>query len=146
MRAEVLRMYETSMLAVCIWREARGEGANGMRAVACVIRNRARAGWRGGSWVGNIVAPNQFTSMKVRGDNMLVQWPRPDINPRPLADVFAFEIADSFFTGDPPDITGGALYFRNPQSATSAWFEREIVQKPGVHPETARIGNHVFYA
>src|ERR1700733_2224254 len=51
------------LYALCIWREARGEGVAGMRAVAWVIWNRSRAWHKTIHDV--IMGPNQFTSMTV---------------------------------------------------------------------------------
>jgi spore germination cell wall hydrolase CwlJ-like protein len=48
---------------LCVWREARGEGVEGMRAVAWVIFNRAKA-WNL-TTRGVVMEPNHFLSMTV---------------------------------------------------------------------------------
>ena len=57
---------DVSIAALCAWREASGEGEQGMRAVLHVIANRSR------KWNKSILAvvtqPKQFSSMTIRGD------------------------------------------------------------------------------
>lgn len=125
--------YERFLLALTMWREARGEGIDGMYAVACVVRNRVRAGM--GTYWGVLTHPRQFSSMTVRGDSQTVLWPVPS-DPRWTAALDWDEV-------NAPDITHGALYYWNPKTATSRWFRDEIAAK---HKRMAVIGNHEFYA
>ena len=137
--AELVRAYTTSLLALTVWREARGEGIEGMRAVACVVRNRVLAGWFGGSWRGNLIAKNQFTSMSVTGDGNLVLW----LDPNEKLGAAALAVAASVYSGGQADVTGGALYYENPEVATSKWFIQNVRNK---RPKVATIGRHTFYA
>lgn len=136
---ERIKQYRIMLLAIVLWREARGEGRDGMVAVACVIRNRMRAGWYGRSLHRNITAKNQFTSISVAGDPNLRAWPTED---DPTI-VTAVEVSDAILYGNAPDITGGALYYEHPAAANSEWFRLNVRERLQV---TARIGRQVFYA
>jgi len=71
--------YQRSLLALVIWREARGEGPAGMLAVACTIRNRVdRASWWGKSFAEVIGKKLQYSSMAAPGDPQLLRWPRSE--------------------------------------------------------------------
>lgn len=127
------------MLALVMWREASGEGDEGMRAVGWVVRNRVKAGW--GDWLGVITSPNQFSSISVIGDPGTVRWPKESDAAwqaaRGLSDAIT---GDSDAGGDP---TGGATFYWNAQIATSGWFKRAVGD--GTLIETVQIGRHTFY-
>lgn len=129
--------YLKVLFALLIWREARSEGVKGMTAVGCVVRNRVQARW--GSWFKCMTAKNQFTSISVKGDPQLTLWPPPTDSQW----AEAMSIASRVYDGLETDVTGGALYYENPTTATSAWFANNVRD---VRPVTARIGQHVFYA
>ena len=138
MSEDLGRAYETVMLALVMWREARGEGRDGMRAVGHVVRNRHKAGW--GSVVDCITKKNQFTSMSVPGDGQLTRWPKTGEFLNTLHD------ANRILDGSDGDLTKGALYYANLEIATSGWFFEHIVGDPVGHPVTATIGRHTFFA
>lgn len=125
------------LFATCLWREASGEGVEGMRAVAWVIWNRTQR-W-GQSIYHVIMAPNQFTSMTVD--------PHPRVpEPDDLQMAEAQTIVSDLVTGrDTVDPTLGACYYANLAEATSGWFWQHIVKNTVEHPQTAVIGKHVFY-
>jgi len=125
--------YSKALLALVLYREARGEGAAGMTAVGHVIANRCFQ-WSK-SWHDVILGKNQFTSMSVTGDTQTVIWP-------PLGDP-VFDIAEAVYGGFSKDPTGGALYYANESVITSAWYEREIISS-GQHPVTVIIGKQTF--
>lgn len=128
--------------SLCLWREARGEGHEGMRAVAWVIQNRAKA-W-GKSILQILMAPNQFTSMrdKLQPDGTWKFEFPPDADPE-WED--ARQIVGDLITGkDTDDPTDGALYYANLRAATSGWFFENIVNSPE-HPKTVQIGHHAFF-
>jgi N-acetylmuramoyl-L-alanine amidase len=129
-------MTEQDLFALCLWREARGEGCTGMTAVAWVIWNRHKR------WnipvTRVIMGPNQFTSMSV------------DKNPpSPLpGDRQYFEAQDivrEIYAGTIDDPTNGACYYYNPSTADSPWFVRNVVDDTTRHPQSAKIGNHEFF-
>ena len=61
------------MLALAIYREARGESIQAKIAVGCVIRNRVRCGgWYGQGWFGVITKPSQLSSFNLGDRNSIV--------------------------------------------------------------------------
>lgn len=131
---------QTDVLARTIWGEARGEGTDGMDAIACVILNRVKvAEDHGGKfwWGSNIVQvcqkPYQFSC-----------WNRSDPNFQKLQDVdskdlyfaTAVRIAVRAVAGILKDSTNGATHY-HAKSVDPYWARDE---KP-----TATIGNHIFY-
>lgn len=128
------------LLAICLWREARGEGIVGMRAVGWVIRNRVMK--LGQPWFKVITSKNQFSSMSVLGDSQTIVWGDPSI--LPFQEVC--QLAKLIYEGTDTDPTNGALYYYNPVTATSKWFKENIVDNPDEHPSLGTIGNHTFYA
>lgn len=128
---------DVHLLAICIWREARGEGVEGMRAVAWVIWNRSKK-W-GRSIHDVIMQPNQFTSMTVDPNP-----PNPDLGDLQMAE--ATQIAGAILNGvDTVDPTKGACYYANLATATSGWFFRNIVENTTLHPQTMVLGHHTFF-
>jgi spore germination cell wall hydrolase CwlJ-like protein len=131
--------YIVNLLALVTWREARGEGPDGMRAVAHVIKNRALA-WKK-DIVQIITDRLQFSSMTTPGDSQLIAWPQENDQRFEMA----LQIAEKVFDGEDVDNTGGALYYANLKTATSGWFFENIINKPLQHPKTAEIGHHTFF-
>lgn len=133
--------YLKALLFLTVWREARGEGDEGMRAVAFVIRNRVRA-WKK-DWDDVIAGRNQFSSISLKGDSQLIVWPDDD-------DIKAKQVwlmCERVFDGvDNDDPTNGALYYYNPKTATSGWFVDNIVKNSKEHPVLANVGRHTFFA
>lgn len=130
-----------AVLALVIWREARGEGEDGMRAVAHVIRNRVEATNKPDTWEDVIEGKNQFSSLTVPGDSQLVLWPKqPDPRFEQAMDIAARVYEDHDF-----DLTNGAHYYANLETATSGWFQHNIVENPQEHPQVAKIGHHTFF-
>lgn len=128
--------------SLCLWREARGEGHEGMRAVAWVIQNRSKA-WNK-SIFEVITGKNQFTSMteqKLPDGTWGFVFPE-DADPQ-WED--ARQIVGDMITGrDTEDPTDGALYYANLKTMTSPWFMENIV-KSAEHPHTVTIGHHDFF-
>lgn len=130
---------DASIVALTLWREASGEGTQGMKAVANVIYNRALH--NGITMYDVCTAPNQFSSLSIRGDASTIRWPKQtDV-------VFqsACQLAEDALAGTLEDITDGALFYYNPKTATSGWFVQSIVNNPTEHPQTVQLGNHVFF-
>jgi spore germination cell wall hydrolase CwlJ-like protein len=132
-------------LALCMWKEARGEGLTGMRAVAHVIKNRVGTPGFAHTLHDVIYGKNQFTSMSVPSDREFNLIP-------PAGDAqfaYASAVCPSILTGDDVDPTFGAHYYENAATATSGWFARVIAGPDGYgtegHSQTAHIGKQVFY-
>ena len=133
------RELETDVLARTLWGEARGEGPQGMKAVAAVILNRVRrADEKGSFWWGNNIIqvcqkPYQFSC-----------WNRSDPNFKKLqavddTDLYfatALRIARRSVINQITDQTEGATHYH--AAGISPYWARN--EKP-----TAVIGNHIFY-
>lgn len=134
-------------MALCIWRESRGEGLLGMAAVAHVIVNRANA------WEKNCTSPlhnaiyqrNQFSSMSISTDAEYNLEPKPE-DPQY---AYAVSLCVPAIEGKVPDPTNGALYYANLKEVTSGWFSENISGPDGKgvpqHPLLATIGKQAFY-
>lgn len=134
-------------MALCVWKEARGEGSFGMRAVAHVIKNRI--GYPGFAHTLHdvIYGKNQFTSMSVPSD------PEFNLIPPPGDHYFAYALSICPLvvteSASEPDITNGAHYYENAETATSGWFGRVIAGPDGLgtsgHKFLEQIGKQKFY-
>lgn len=131
------RDYEIFLLALCAWREARGEPEEGLLAVMHAIRNRV-VFWHK-SWFDVITGLNQFSSMGTAGDSQTVKWPMPG---DPVFGKIQ-SLAAVVFNDADEDITFGAVYYWNPATAHSGWFEKNVRDKK---TWVARIGHHDFYS
>ena len=133
---QAARDYDDILLALTLWREARGEGIEGMRAVAHVIANRVAAGW--GDRHAIITALNQFTSMTGIGDSQTILWPT-STDPSFIA---ALSVVAALDSGTDTDPTNGALYYARLSQVTSTWFKTHIIN--GMD-RCAVIGHHTFF-
>ncbi|WP_261303872.1 spore cortex-lytic enzyme [Paenibacillus andongensis] len=123
---ETLRNYsvnqaELDMLAKVIYSEARGESYEGQVAVGAVVMNRLQSSKFPNSIQGIIFEPGAFTAVS---DGQY--WLKPDAT--------AYMAAQDAVRGWDP--TKGALYYFNPDTATSKWIWSR--------PQTVRIGHHIF--
>lgn len=122
-------------LARTMWGEARGCGAAGMAAVACVVMNRARHGrWWGHTVEEVCLHPYQFSCWNARDPN------RAKVLAVGRADIqfcTALDIAQRAVAGLLPDLTAGAdSYYALTMPRPPAWAERAA--------ETYRDRWHVF--
>lgn len=130
------RMSEARLvMARTIYGEARGEGWNGMVAVAYVILNRADlGGWWGDSIISVAKKPWQFSAWNEGDPNRAkIENMKPGDNR--IFDT-AYEIAGLVISGTVPDPTGGATSYHT-LAVTPAWADPS--------KQVAVIGNHVFY-
>lgn len=73
------RIEEIVFLALCLWREARGESVEAKIAVGMCILNRvARPSWWGASVMEVIFKKWQFSSLTDPDDKQLTKWPTRD--------------------------------------------------------------------
>ena len=114
---------DLALLARLISAEARGEPYTGQVAVGAVVMNRVEHPSFPNSIAGVIYQPGAFSCLQ---DG---QWDEP------VADS-AYRAAREALAGADP--TGGAIYYFNPQTATSEWIWSR--------PEILTIGNHRFCA
>ena len=128
-------------LALVTWKEARGEGNDGMRAVMHVIINRVGTVGFPHTLHDVIFQKNAFTSMSVPTD--------PEFNLQPQeGDVqyaYCQNLAVQVLNGTDPDLTANSHYYADLKYTTSGWFFRNIVQNPTQHPHKATIGRQDFY-
>lgn len=98
--------FEAGLLAIVVWREARGEGYQGMLAVAFSIMNRVqRPSWWGRSIAEVVGKKWQYSAMAAPGDPQLVRWPKGpgDENFR-----FALQVVEDVLNGTAANPAPGA--------------------------------------
>jgi N-acetylmuramoyl-L-alanine amidase len=102
-----MQMYELVLLAIVVWREARGESIEAKRAVAWSIRNRVQhPGWWGSGWVGVILKPFQYSSFN-HNDVNAVKW--PSVDDASWNDCMT--VANEVYSGNCGDTTDGATHY-----------------------------------
>lgn len=130
-RYEVLD--DAHLLALVIWREARGESFLGKRGVGCVVRNRIDAQtYFGHDYQTVILKPYQFSSFNANDPNS-TKWPVDG------DEVWMDCLAEANeVLGGCDDLTFGALFYYSPPlvAPPRAW---------GNVSATAHIGHLEFY-
>ena len=110
---------EVALLAKVISAEARGEPHSGQVAVGAVILNRVSHPSFPNTIAGVVYQPGAFTCMV---DGQIDQ---------PVADSAVRAARDALNGADP---SGGAIYYFNPDTATSAWiWSRPLIKVIGSH-------------
>ncbi|KYD31810.1 spore cortex-lytic enzyme [Parageobacillus toebii] len=112
---------DIQLMANAVYGEARGEPYIGQVAVAAVILNRLEHPSFPDTVAGVIFQPGAFTAV---ADGQI--WLTPNETAKKA-------VLDAINGWDP---TGGAIYYFNPSTATSAWIWNR--------PQIKRIGNHIF--
>lgn len=116
---------DLTLMQLCVWREARGEGYDGKRGVAHVIRNRTLvpSWWNRhipGSVACVVLQPFQFSSFNPTDPNA-DKWPADD-DPS-FAECCAAALA--VWQGTDEDNTDGATYYYDTSiSWPSAWGDQ----------------------
>lgn len=110
-------------VAQAVYFEARGEGKQGMHAVANVIMNRTKT--KGISPKAVVNQPNQFSYHRTRKNVSMNEEKHRKM---------AHEIAKQAIDGKLKDITGGATYFRTVSSGSWKGLKK-----------TVKIGSHHFF-
>jgi len=121
LRKYSLNIYEMDVLARIIYSEARGEPYIGQVAVGAVVMNRIQSPLFPDSIYEVVFQENAFTAI---ADGQY--WLAPDAT----AYLAALDAVRGW------DPTGNAIYYFNPNTATSNWIWSR--------PQTTRIGNHIF--
>ncbi len=115
------RSNDVQLLARAVNGEARGEKYEGQVAVAAVILNRVRHPSFPNSIAGVIYQPRAFTAV---ADGQ--------INAPIAEDSTVYKACQDAMNGWDP--SGGAIYYYNPEKATSQWiFSREVIRVIGKH-------------
>ncbi|KKB38433.1 spore cortex-lytic enzyme [Bacillus thermotolerans] len=112
---------DIQLMANAVHGEARGEPYEGQVAVAAVILNRVESETFPNTVAGVIFEPRAFTAV---ADGQI--WLTPNETSRKA-------VIDAINGWDP---TGEALYYFNPDTATSPWI--------WTRPQIKRIGKHIF--
>ncbi|MEH6907960.1 spore cortex-lytic enzyme [Neobacillus drentensis] len=112
---------DIQLMANAVYGESRGEPYTGQVAVASVILNRVNSSTFPNTVSGVIFEPGAFTAV---ADGQI--WLTPNENAKKA-------VIDAINGWDP---TGEALYYFNPDTATSGWIWGR--------PQIKRIGKHIF--
>lgn len=112
---------DIQLMANAVYGESRGEPYIGQVAVAAVILNRVNSATFPNTVSGVIFEPGAFTAV---ADGQI--WLTPNENAKKA-------VLDAINGWDP---TGHALYYFNPDTATSAWIWSR--------PQIKQIGKHIF--
>lgn len=127
--------------ALCVWREARGDGHAAMLAVAWVMMNRLRdSKHRWGSTMHDVVEDRlQFSSMTALGDPETVLWPSRERAPADLEAFADAEIICMGLAGSSPgaDPTGGAKWYFSKNIEKPHWANAMIL--------STTVGSQEFY-
>jgi len=119
---------DLDLAALCIWREARGEGILGKRGVAHVIKNRTMEGPLGYSISHVVLQPYQFSSFNANDPNA-DKWPTDSDH----SWLDCQQTAQEVLHGSDFDITNGARFYFSPPltSPPHAWGDVEVTLKVG---------------
>lgn len=112
---------DTTLLAMVINGEARGESYEGQVAVGAVVLNSVRHSSFPNTIAGVVYQPGAFTAVDDGQINKAIQ-------------SSCYNAARDALNGWDP--TGGAIYYYNPSTATSSWIRTRPIIKT--------IGKHVF--
>lgn len=112
---------DINLMANAVYGEARGEPYEGQVAVAAVILNRVRSATFPNTISGVIFEPRAFTAV---ADGQI--WLTPNETAKQA-------VLDAINGWDP---SGNAMYYFNPDTATSGWI--------WTRPQIKQIGKHIF--
>ena len=110
-------------------------GVNNMLAIAHVLRNRVFAGW--GDWLEVVTHAGQ------KRGNLYIH-DMPNIRTQNVR-VLLNRIDEIYTRADANDLTGGALFYCEPNLPLAEWFKTEVLDRPEDHPRVAHIGPVWFY-
>lgn len=130
--------WEYALLALCIWREARGEPYRGKLGVAWSIRNRVmdpKKNWWGEDYESVVLKPWQYSSFNANDPNA-AKFPGDPKKDPAWSECMA--VAEDVYSNIIADPTGGATHYHvatmqpPPKWATTAQFK-------------VQLGNQLFY-
>lgn len=130
------RQYELVLLALTIWREARGESRDARIAVGGSIKNRVdRPSWWGTDWISVMRKKWQYSSLTDPHDPQLTNWPAAD----DAAFAECLELADGIMAGRYRSTMLGADSYFDSSIAPPKWAAEHPDRKIGT------IGRLTFY-
>jgi hypothetical protein len=117
---------------------ARYGGVNNMLAVAFALRNRVFAGW--GGWLDVIErAPGRLANPDMQRPE-LISTLRSG-----TGRVLLARVDEIYSRTDAEDLTGGGLFWVDPQQPIAPWFKKEVIERPAEHPRVAHVGPVWFF-
>lgn len=124
---------DIDILARTIYGEARGEIADGQRAVGLVVINRYKSGkwYAGASIADTCLKPFQFSCWNKKDPNCAKITMATEAVLKPY-----WELAERLLNGELADITNGATHYHT-KNCHPAWSKGKL--------PCAIIGNHIFY-
>lgn len=126
--------WELALLALCVFREARGESYLGKVAVAWSIKNRVmKPSWYGSSYSSVILHKKQYSSFNADDPNATKFPVESDVSW-----IESLEVCEQVYSGIVADPTGGSTHY-HATSVAPPW---------AVDPTTVfkiEIGHHRFY-
>lgn len=125
--------FNDQVAARTIWQEARNQGAEGMRAVAHVIRNRIKNGRWGAVPATVCLWPMQFSGWRPVDPNYAPACALADDDPALAPCLDAWTASEN--EDDPTD--GACFYHADSMVPIPSWARSMV--------ETAHIGRHIFY-
>ena len=137
---------------------------NVLKCIACITRNRVKAGWHGGDWLAVMdhEALYSYQSLEFQGAARLsANLPElhrreaamglsPDLGDRTFQ-KFLLDV-DRIYDGQlEPDPSNGGLWWAQPNNITREWFLENITRKRNeknepAHPPIANVGTIMVYA
>jgi N-acetylmuramoyl-L-alanine amidase len=130
------QMYDLVLLALCNWREARGESLDAKLAQAWTVRNRAMnpSWWGGPSYASVILKPYQFSSFNHNDPNASKMPTEED-----SSWTECLTIANEVYSGTGTDLTSGCSHYfdKSLDSHPPSWAAEMV--------HVIDIGNLRFY-
>ena len=127
-------MTDVELMARTVWGEARGEGVEGMIAVANVIMNRMSDSNRWGNTISAVIRqPFQFSVWNKNDPNRLRAGYITERDPHFRT---ALDISRKVVNNELTDVTNGANHYHS-RAVNPRWARSDRI--------TARIGRHIFY-
>lgn len=132
---------EELLLGRTLWGEGRGEGEEGMRAIAWVVKNRVDHNWFPNTVKDVVLFPYQFS---VWNPKTVPSYYSPDANYKATKNVtldnetfnLACQIAREVLNEEGEDPTNGAVYYHT-DGINPYWANKS--------KHAATIGRHIFY-
>jgi hypothetical protein len=132
-----LATFERAEIAAWAYRRARHTGSlDCMKALCYVLRNRAMAGWGGGTWLSLLRGQEEIDgnelgiSTECDPQDRLLQMLVHDID----------DIHMGISSDDTKRVVQDALYFQFIDQIPRSWFVDKIVRQPEAHPRIAQVG------
>jgi len=131
----VMNLTNAYIVAATVWGEAADQGEEGMQAVMNVIMNRSKGEFTNAVKV--VLAPKQFSTWNSVTNPVARALEDANVWRQNKNFQKCFQIVDRASQGKLPDITGGALFYFNPDKAAPSWAKKLVY--------TTTISDHQFY-